>query len=278
MFKADLHCHSTASDGSETPTAVVERAKALGLTGLALTDHDTTAGFSEAYTRAKELELPFISGVEFSSVMNEEPVHILGYSFDPDHPHLLNLSEEHIKRRIERNEEMVELLRKQQMPIEPEDLYRASTSRIVGRPHIALAMIKRGYVSTIKEAFVKYLGEGKSCYAPGRRFTVQETIDVIHQAGGVAVIAHPHLIKRGRIMRRLLELDFDGIECYYANMSFSQNGIWLRKAKEEELLITGGSDFHGAIKPQIELGAAWTPKESFDELLSLFHENYRSAL
>ena len=145
-----------------------------------------------------------------------------------------------------------------------------------GRPHIAQAMIEKGYVASIEEAFKKYLGEGRCCYYPGSRPSVEETLDVIRSAGALAVIAHPQLIKQRRIINQLLEMDFDGIEAYYARFSGYDEQKWVNIAREKGWIVTGGSDYHGEIKPQNPLGSSWVSEETFrilqDHYLS-HHEN-----
>jgi hypothetical protein len=127
-------------------------------------------------------------------------------------------------------------------------------------------MVKKGYVSSIKEAFMLYLGEGKLCYDPGEAFSIEETIALIHTAKGKAFLAHPHLLIGGAWIRGLLELPFDGIECYYARSTPDKNKRWLKIAKEKGWLISGGSDFHGAMKPYISLGISWVDEENFHKI------------
>jgi predicted metal-dependent phosphoesterase TrpH len=138
----------------------------------------------------------------------------------------------------------------------------------LGRPHIASLMVAKGYVRTFQDAFTKYIGEGRPCYTAGSYFSVQETLNVLKEAGALAVIAHPHLIKKPEILKELLDMPFDGIECYYGTFNNDQNRRFLAIAEKKGWLITGGSDFHGTIKPNIALGASWTPKEHFDKLIA----------
>ena len=127
-------------------------------------------------------------------------------------------------------------------------------------------MIKKGYVGSIDEAFKKYLGEGKSCFDPGEIISVSETMDIIHKAGGKVFIAHPHLVSRKSILTELLSMSFDGIECFYANFPMKKNLRWLEFAKTHDLLMSGGSDFHGSVKPHISLGASFTNLEYFNKI------------
>jgi len=269
-FRADLHCHSTCSDGTFTPEKLVELAHQIGLKGLSITDHDSVEAYPEAQITAERLGIRLLSGVEFSAELLGTSVHILAYGFALRHPSISQLCARHRARRLERNQEILTLLRHNRMPIIEEELAEISGRGTVGRPHIALAMVKQGYVKTIREAFRKYLGEGRSCYAPGKAFSIQETLEVIHQAKGLAVIAHPHLIDNSRILKNLLKMPFDGIECYYGRFPLQVHQRWLEIALKKEWLISGGSDFHGEIKPDIALGCSWINEELFEKFFQHF--------
>ena len=272
----DLHCHSHCSDGSYSPEEIINLAVDLELKGLSITDHDTVEAYNTAIPYAKERGIKLISGVEFSSGFNEFSIHILGYAFAPDNPIILNFCQRHEERRKKRNGEILDLLIKHQMPIDEHELLRpvqGVAPKSIGRPHIAQQMVKKGYVKDINEAFKKYLGDNKPCFTPGEYFSTAETIDVIHQGNGVAVLAHPHLIDRRRLVNQLLELEFDGIEAYYANFPLDKCKKWITKAEERSWLITGGSDFHGTVKPHNILGSAWAPQETFDYLYSIYQSN-----
>ncbi len=276
LFKADLHCHSTCSDGTLTPKELINLAADLQLPGLSITDHDTVEAYKTAIGEAKEKNIRLITGAEFSSALKETNVHILGYSFSPENPIILNFCLRHAERRKMRNREILDLLTKHQMPIDEHEIRRpipGGNTRSIGRPHIAQQMVRQGYVRDIQQAFDKYLGDGKICYSPGERFGVEETLDVIHQAGGVAILAHPHLINKRRVINLLLDMEFDGLEGYYAKFPVNKCQTWISKAKDRNWLITGGSDFHGAIKPRNVLGSSWTPEETFDYLHSVYLSN-----
>lgn len=259
VFRADLHCHSTCSDGTYTPAELVKHAVHIGLSGLSITDHDNMDAYETALPLAKELGLEMIIGAEFSSTHADQNVHVLAYSFQLDHPAIVNLCRRHQERRSERNRQILEKLRKLGMPID-EPIQEHS----IGRPHIAKAMVQKGYVKSIDEAFHRFLGDGKCCYAPGQPVSTEETISIIHEAHGLAVIAHPHLLKRSDTIDFLVKLPFDGIECYYAKLG--QERRWLELAKNKGWLVTGGSDFHGSVKPDITLGSSWVGEETFRRL------------
>lgn len=277
-FRADLHCHTTSSDGSATPEELVRLAKEIGLSGLSITDHDSVEAYKKAIPLAETLGIQMVSGVEFSTVHNYLSVHILGYAFPLNSTVIQSFCDKHQARRLKRNREILAKLAKQGMPISEEEIMPSTShedpqvKHTIGRPHIAAAMIKKGFVDSIQDAFKKYLGENKPCYAPGESFSTEETIEIIHQAGGLAVIAHPHLVDDRAILRQLFEMPFDGIECYYAKFPQDANLRWLEIAKKKNWLITGGSDFHGTIKPNIPLGASFVEETHFKAL----HQHFLS--
>ena len=272
-FRADLHCHTTCSDGSETPEQIIELAKQSNLSALSITDHDTISAYDTAFDLAKAAGISLLTGVEFSSALNQMSVHILGYGFQAKDKKILELCTKHAERRKNRNLAILELLAKHQMPLDYEDIIcsipvkLASKARSIGRPHIAYAMIAKGYVKTPKEAFDKYLGEERLCYIQGETFTVDETIETIHQAKGIAVIAHPHLIKNSKLLNDLLKKDFDGIECYYGKFFANEHLRWLKIAAHRNWLVTGGSDYHGMAKPNLNLGCSWVGQKDFQAIL-----------
>lgn len=264
--KYDLHTHSTVSDGSFSPKELVDHASSLGLSGISITDHDTIGAYTdELFSYAKDKEIEIIAGAEFSSAYQDTGVHVLAYCFDLEHPLMEEFCERHKRRRKERNSLILSLLNKKGFPILESDLEFADS--VVGRPHIATAMIKKGYVATIQEAFKLYIGDGKPCFAPGNRFSLEETIDVIHQCKGKAVLAHPILLKKRSLIKKLLELPFDGMETFYANFSAKQNAEMSQIAsKYKDLIQTGGSDFHGEVKAYSILGSAYTTEENLERL------------
>ena len=274
-FRADLHCHTNCSDGALSPKEIVLLAKQIGLSALSITDHDTTSAYSAAIPLSQELGLILISGVEFSSGWEEMSVHILAYGFSIDDPNILSFCEAHTKRREERNHAIVEKLTKNKMPLAYEDIVAAAASvsessgkKTIGRPHIALAMVAKGYVDSVQQAFRLYIGEECPCYVQGTLFDAADTIDLIHQAKGAAVIAHPHLIKNERVLSSLLKLNFDGIECYYGNQPARNSERWINIARAKKWILTGGSDYHGISRPDDRLGSSWVNEETFQALLA----------
>lgn len=267
-FRADLHCHSSCSDGTVSPEGLVALAIKSGLSGLSITDHDTVDAYAVALPAAKKTGLKLVSGVEFSASHRRRGVHVLGYAFNLDSPHIAAWCRQHTNRRRARNAAMLQRLADLDMPVTEEEIPAAAGT--VGRPHIAQAMIKKGYVRDANAAFKKFLGEGKPAYVQGTTFSVEETIDVIHKAGGFAVLAHPMLIQRNTIVKDLLQMEFDGLEGYYSRIPDDQERAWQQIAQHKGWLITGGSDFHGDVKPRIPLGCSWVGEETFYLLYDRF--------
>lgn len=244
-----------------SPEELIHHAKALGLSGLSITDHDTINAYATAIPVAKEAGIVLGTGVEFSTVEKITSIHVLGYDIDLENQELKCLCQKHIQRRHERNERILEKLAKRGMKI----VFEEHQGQTMGRPHIAQALVESGYVTSVQEAFHKWIGDGKPCFDPGVPISTDETLDVIHAAGGKAFIAHPHLMG-GYPVHELLKKPFDGIECYYSKCMPDQEKKWVKLAKSKGLLMSGGSDFHGLIKPGIPLGCSWVGKETFDAI------------
>lgn len=281
-FRADLHCHTTCSDGTVSPSDIIQLACDLGLQGLSITDHDTIAAYQEAMPIAQAKNFPLISGIELSATHHQTSVHILAYSFSLTSATIQEFCQRHQQRREERNQRILHLLDTHGMPLSmedfPQDLFSSPATHSIGRPHIALAMMKKGYISSIQQAFHQYIGEGKPCYVPNTAFSIEETLEVIHRAKGLAVIAHPHLIEEVGIVRDLLEMNFDGIEGYYARFPASVHERWLKIGGRKGWIVTGGSDFHGSIKPNIPLGSSWVNAEIFATLQKHFQNSQGSLI
>lgn len=269
--KADLHCHSLYSDGSCSPFELIAMAKERSLSGLSITDHDTVAAYSEAFAIAEQEGLPLLAGAEFSSEFNRIGVHILAYAIDLKSEPLLNLCQRHQQRRRQRNLLMLSALADKGIYLSEGQLLEKAGQATIGRPHIAELLVAGGHCSDMKEAFTRYLGDRAPCYRRFETVSSEETIEIIHQAGGVAVLAHPHLLPKETKIDRLLCLPFDGIEAYYGNFNSQKNRPWVELAQQHSLFVTGGSDFHGAAKSQAELGSAWTPFDLFERLRQTSH-------
>ncbi len=250
----DLHIHSTFSDGSMTPTEIVQLARQRRLSAVAITDHDTTDGVDEAMEAGRELELTVIAGVELSVKLGTNTLHLLGYLFDHRQPGFLEALHCLQEGRLKRNCQILEALRLQGIAIELDELLKIAGPGQSGRPHIAQILIGKGVVRSMDEAFEIFLGEGGSAYVPRFIFPAAEAISLIHSAGGLAVLAHPQQLEKSggnltRIVSDLHRQGLDGIEVYYPTHSRQFRKMLMRLAQKHDLLRTGGSDYHGAIRP-----------------------------
>ena len=257
----DLHAHTTASDGDQTPTQLVERAAALGLTALAVTDHDTTAGVAEALEAGKRRGIEVVPGIELSAEVSHGQCHLLGFLIDPESRPLRNRLQEVVENRERRNERIVARMRDELgFDITLEEVEAVAGGLIVARPHFARVLVNKGYVGSMQEAFDVYLGKGARAYVERDRLTPEEAISLIHQAGGVAVLAHPNNLKRDpegteAEIRALQAQGLDGIEARYNRHTPEENTRYLALAERLGLLTSGGSDFHGpSVKPDVLLG------------------------
>ncbi len=271
MKRYDLHCHSVYSDGSETPKALAALAKSAGLSGLAITDHDSFDAFFEL----EKEDIACIPGIELSCEAEQKSIHILGYAFDPYDREFAAFCQKQRDYRRERLEKMCALLTEHGLPLTVGDVASSDDPRIsYGRVHVALALLKKGYITNPSDAFKRYIGDKAPCYVAGKRCSVDEGIDAIHKAKGFAVLAHPHLIDSKSLVRRLLAKKFDGLEGYYSRFSYEQNQHWVQRAKEKGRFVTGGSDFHGVIKPDVSLGVSFCPEEVY----AMIDSHYRQKI
>jgi 3',5'-nucleoside bisphosphate phosphatase len=260
MAFIDLHTHSNASDGSLPPVEVVRLAKERGLKAIALTDHDTIDGLAEAEAAGKQAGLEVIPGVEISARHPGGSMHILGYFLEYEDRLLAERLEVLKQARKDRNPQIVAKLNGLGIPMTMETVERISGRGQMGRPHIARALYEGGYVRNIQEAFDIFLGNQGKAYVSKFRFPPGEAIEMIREAKGVPVLSHPftlNLRNSEDLRERLQELKglgLAGIEVYYPEHSPEQEALYLSLARELGLLITGGSDFHGDNKPEVELG------------------------
>lgn len=282
----DLHVHSTRSDGTYTPTELVEYAIEKGLTAFALTDHDTTDGLDEAISYANALraegkaDVPeVIPGIELSTNIEDTEVHVAGLFIDKENPEFQNYLKEFVASRNLRNVKMCAKLTEIGIPITAEELESAFPNCILTRAHFASWLREHGYVSSNKEAFDRYLGKRCPCYVPREKITPQKAIALILTAGGIPVLAHPILYRLSdarleALVATLKEAGLVGIEAIYSTYEPSEERQIRRLAKKYDLLLSGGSDFHGTNKPRIDLGVGLGRLYVPDELL----ENMKAYL
>ncbi len=273
----DLHIHSTASDGSVSPKQLVKMAVQCGLCAVALTDHDTLDGIAEALKAGDEMHLTVIPGVEVGVEYGRE-MHILGYFTPGQYLKISKLLTDTLGSRNERNPKILGKLKEAGFELSMEEVVREAGGKVISRPHFAAAMVKRGYAGSVKEAFDKYLGEGMPAYVIKDKLSPEECIGEINKAGGVAVLAHPMHMKLGdegldRTVAGLKEAGLKGIEAYYVDNTAADTKRTLAMAKRYSLLATGGSDFHGEVKPGLSLGKGYgsliVPGEAADRLMEL---------
>lgn len=242
----DLHTHTTASDGTLTPTELVSKAGKLGVGILSVTDHDTISGLKEAMTVAGDYGMVFIPGVELNTDVNLGEIHILGYFIDQEDKSFCATLKEI---GLEREKRCIRMLDKlEELNVSPgiERVRAFSKGESIGRPHIARAMLDMGLVSSFDEVFVKYIGSNAPCYIPRKKLKPKEAVKLILSAGGIPVLAHPGLMKDfNNQFPSLLSAGLMGIEAYYPRHSPLQIDYFVRLAKKHNLLITAGSDYHG---------------------------------
>lgn len=249
----DLHIHSTMSDGTMSPVDLVDLAHKKGLSCIALTDHDTVAGYHGAKERGDAVGLDVIPGVEVSVTFEGLHMHLLGYLFDHEDENLVQCLQKLQGARDQRNSEILQKLQSQGITITGTELKAVSICGQTGRPHIARILMQNGIVRSMDEAFDRYLGRNGSAYCNRFAYDLKTGIEIIHKAGGIAVVAHPYnLIKNdmesGKLLTQLSKIGLDGIEAYYPTHSrkFRKQLIFL--ADKNGLLVTGGSDYHGTIR------------------------------
>jgi predicted metal-dependent phosphoesterase TrpH len=256
----DLHTHTLFSDGSQTPAQLVEEAAAKGLTAIAVTDHDTVDGLPEGLAAGERLGVEVIPGVEINLEHDRVTMDMLGYF-------LAGLPTEELQEelaelrayRAERNQRMVERLAELGLPLDPEDLAAAAENGAVGRPHIGEAMVRRGYVSSISEAFELYLRRGAPAWVDRRRLALSRALKLLRASGALPVLAHPGIIRTdaaglNHIVRDASRSGLAGIECYYPLHDAETVARCLGLAEKYALVPTGGSDYHGTVKPKARLG------------------------
>lgn len=270
---ADLHLHSTASDGTDTPAEVVRRAAALGFAALALADHDTLDGVGEGAAEAQRLGLDFISGVECSTMDGKNEVHVLAYGIDPDNPGANAAFQRLRDERWNRARHMVEKLASIGVILDWDRVREIAGHYNIGRPHIARAMQEAGYISSISEAFTpEYIGTGGQAYVPRERWETTNAITQIRQWGGVPVIAHPGRSGYGLMgitpedVERYMAAGLMGLEVFYSRHTPEQTAFYLDLAHRYGLLITGGSDDHGSLSDQQFLGTIQLPYRYVEDL------------
>ena len=257
MKRIDLHVHTTASDGTASPAEAVRLAREAGLSAIAITDHDTVSGYAEAAEAGEKYGVEVVPGIEISTKYGRA-VHILGYYIDPNSDKLAPVLEWVVHDRDERNRKMAELMAADGLPVSYEEMHRRFGA-VIGRPHFAEVLVELGLARDIRDAFDRYVEKGQKYYLPRNFLSIERSVEIIREAGGIPVLAHPFQYKLDdaglrELIEHCMESGLKGIECRYSGYSTEQSKYLSRLAEEYGLIKTGGSDFHGENKKHISIG------------------------
>ena len=266
---ADLHLHTNFSDGTYTPEELVEHGHARGLNVMALTDHDTVDGCSRMAEACEKHGIEFIVGCEFTVELGGFELHLLGYFLDLECSELMEQLAKYQSVRHNRVHEMVSKLKGVGLDIESEEVLKIANCNSPGRPHIARALVAKGCCRSVDESFQRYLKKGRPGWVPKEKMTAEKAIELIHESGGVAVIAHPGLYHRDEVIASLVDAGLDGIECFYTRHSTPMTEHYLMLAEQYGLLVTGGSDCHGDNKGRPLIGGVKLPYQYVERMKSV---------
>lgn len=271
----DLHVHSMFSDGSHSPEQLIEAAQRAGLKALALTDHDTMDGIEPFLAAGAKAGIRTVPGVEISCDFSPGSLHMLGYYVDHGNQRLAEALRRIREGRKDRNKRILKRLNALGMPLRMQEVEAFAGSDVVGRPHFARALVKRGCVSSIRQAFDRFLAKGQPAYADRFRLSAEQSIEILAHAGGLAVLAHPFTLQLDRpglqaLVAQLAEQGLQGIEVYYPEHSDGQTRQYTKLARTHGLALTGGTDYHGSGMPHIRIGSGHgslnVPDALLDEL------------
>jgi 3',5'-nucleoside bisphosphate phosphatase len=265
MF-VDLHLHSSFSDGTYSPEEIVSHAQRFRLKAIALTDHDTVEGCVRMSAACTSAEIEFIPGTELTAEQDGNEIHLLGYFIDTQSPRLLVQIARFQSVRQNRIREMVARLNQLKMPLAAEKVFSLANCRSPGRPHVARALVQAGLCHSLDEAFERFLKKNRPAWVPKFKMEATEAIELIHQAGGVAVLAHPGLNRTDAVIPAIVQAGLDGIECFHTKHSTATAEHYLEIADEHHLLVTGGSDCHGLSKGKPLIGTVKVPYQHVEKL------------
>lgn len=262
MDYVDLHTHSNKSDGSLSPTQLIDEANRIGLSAIALTDHDSIDGLEEAINRGNELGIKVVPGVELSCEYNGRDIHIVGLFIDYLNKDFHDQLKAFVNSRDIRNRKMCQKLTDAGMPVIYEEMIEKYGDSVLTRAHYARYMLEKGYIKSLSEAFERYIGDHSPYYIPREKVTPSQGVSLILSAGGVPILAHPILYKLGKeamnnLVSELKEYGLVGIEAIYSTYTSADERYIREIADKYGLLISGGSDFHGAAKPGLNLGTGY---------------------
>ena len=267
MF-ADLHLHTSFSDGTYTPEELVGHARRHGLSAIALTDHDTVEGCARMVIACGKAGIEFIPGSELTAELDDVELHLIGYFIDTENPRLLLEMAKFQSVRQNRIREMVARLNKMNIPLEADAVFAIANCRSPGRPHVGRALVQGGFCATLDEAFERFLKKHRPAWVPKFKISAVDAIALIHEAGGVAVMAHPGLNRSDDVIPILADAGMDGIECYHTKHTPSTCEHYLTLAERHHLIVTGGSDCHGMNKGKPLIGTIKLPYAHVRELKS----------
>lgn len=276
MF-ADLHLHTIFSDGTYTPEELVFQASKHGFSALALTDHDTIEGCPRAAAACGAANIEFVAGTELTAEQDGDELHILGYFLNVENPRLLAETAKFQGVRQNRIREIVARLNEVQVPITTDAVFALANCRSPGRPHVARALVKAGLCGSLDEAFERFLKKNRPAWVPKFKMSAADAIDLIHHAGGVAIMAHPGLTHCDEVIPSMVAAGLDGIECFHTKHSTAIAEHYLEIADRFNLLVTGGSDCHGMSKGKPLIGTIKLPYQHVEKLSAKVAER-RSAL
>jgi hypothetical protein len=266
MKFADLHLHTLFSDSTYTPEELVKETKKAGLSCIALTDHDTAAGIEPTQEAARGKDIELLPGVELTSEYDGLEIHILGYLINYRDKELIERLDFLKKNRVERAYKILDKLKNIGMELNPEEVFAIAKLGTVGRLHIARAMLKKGFVGSISEAFYKYIGDKCPAYICGFKLSPSEAIKLIREADGIPVLAHPYSMNRNELIPEFVAEGLMGLEVYYPEHTQSMVNFYLNLAQKYNLLVTGGSDCHGSAKPEVKIGSVKLPYDLVEKL------------
>jgi predicted metal-dependent phosphoesterase TrpH len=269
MKFADLHLHTYFSDGTFSPEELVGHGHRLGFAALALTDHDSVEGCVRMTAACTAAGIDFIPGTELTAEHNDTEIHLLGYYVDTENQTLLTKIARFQSVRQNRIHEMVARLNSLKVPLKVESVFELANCKSPGRPHVARALVKAGLVGNLDEAFERFLKKNRPAWVPKAKMSALEAIELIHQAGGLAVMAHPGLNRTDDVIPVLVEAGLDGLECFHTKHSTVLSERYLEMADKFHLLITGGSDCHGFSKGKPLIGTVKLPYEHVEKLKSM---------
>jgi len=263
---ADLHLHTCFSDGTYTPEELASAARRKNLAAIALTDHDTVEGCQRTAAACQLEGLEFIPAAELTAEINEHEIHVLGYFLDTANPKLLQQLARFQQVRQDRIREMVSRINQAGIPLLVDDVFTLANCRSPGRPHVARALAAGEFCGSLDEAFERFLKKGKPAWVPKFKMSVHEAIELIHQAGGLAVMAHPGLTRADATIPALAEMGLDGLECFHTKHTNGIAAQYLALADRLHLLVTGGSDCHGTTKGRPLIGTVKIPYHYVERL------------